>query len=667
MVRAFIEDFSQKLSNFSQTHRSTLIISLITALTGAGILGMRSVGLLEPFELLGLDILLVYRPAEQPDPRLLIIEVTDDDLQRARKSGLERQWPWSDRIFAKLISQILAAKPLVIGVDKFLDLPTKEGRAELIQAIAQSNQLVKIPIVNATKFPDSGQQYGVELSPDLVKISSSGFVNLLTDRGVMVHRALLGTDDNSFAFELTQQYLAKKYRGQVMEFDPKTQQLSFNSVHVPRFTANFGGYSQVDERGYQTMINFRTSSKAFVHISAVDLLEGKIDSSVIRDRVVLIGITGDSVKDRVPSPVSQFNGISNTTPGVEIHAHIISQLLAAIEDQRPLIQVWDDQWESLWILGWTVWGGIMAAISPRVWRNLIATFGSIAILLAFSYFIFSYICYWLPYFPAVFGLMIANVSVFAYQFSQEQEERKQLMGMLSSQVSKKFADVMWRYRQQFFKDGKIEGKEVYVTVLFTDMRNFSTAAESQQPVETLNWLNSYLSAIAAEVLVLDGMVDKFIGDAVMAVFGVPIPRLTELERNQDAQAAVLSALNMAKKLEIMSDRWEAQGLPKVVTGIGINSGMVIAGSLGNNERNNYSVIGDAVNVAARLESFNKEVDGGIHHILISEETYQRLEGKFQTELVGSFELKGRKASTSVYRVLAETPKLKQDESKMPSQ
>jgi adenylate cyclase len=659
MVRALAKglskDLGKKISSYSQAHQSALIICLITMLTGAGILGFRSVGFLESLELFSLDILLVIRPIEQPDPRIVIVEVTDDDLQRARKSGLQRQWPWSDRIFARLIGQILADKPLAVGVDKFLDLPTTEGRAELIQAIAQQNQPIKIPIVNATKFPDGDQQYGVELPSDLVKISSSGFVNLITDRGVMVRRALLGGDDSSFAFELTQQYLAKKYSGRVMEFDPKTKLLSFNSIPIPRFTANFGGYNQEDDRGYQTLINFRNSAKAFEHISAVDLLEGKIKTSVLSDRIVLIGITGDSVKDRVPSPVSQFNGISSTTPGVEIHAHIISQLLAAIEDQRPLIQVWQVRWEMLWIVAWTLWGGVMAAIFPQVWRNLIVSFSSIAMLLAFSYFIFVYFCFWLAYLPALLGLVVANVAVFAYQFAREQEERKQLMGMFSRHVSPELATVLWDNRQQFFKQGRIEGQEMYVTVLFTDMRNFSTAAEAQPPGDTLNWLNSYLSAIAEEIIHERGMVDKYIGDAVMAVFGVPTPRYKETERCEDAQNAVRSALKMSKKLATMGEYWQAQGLPEVITGIGINSGFVIAGSLGSKERLEYSVIGDSVNVAARLESLNKEVDGGVHHILISEETYQRLEGKFQTEPVGSYELKGRAASTIVYRVLAEIP------------
>jgi class 3 adenylate cyclase len=239
----------------------------------------------------------------------------------------------------------------------------------------------------------------------------------------------------------------------------------------------------------------------------------------------------------------------------------------------------------------------------------------------------------------------------AYQLAIQQSERKVLMGLFSRHVSKELADIIWSNREKFLQEGRITGQEVYVTVLFTDMRNFSTAAEAQAPGETLNWLNNYLGTIANEVLAYGGMVDKYIGDAVMAVFGVPIPHSNEVERTRDAQSAVAASLAIARKLAEMNDIWVAQGLPPVSTGIGINSGLVIAGSLGSSERLEYSVLGDAVNVASRLESFNKEVDGGPHHILISEETYRRLDNNFQTEFVGKFALKGKTQETGIYRVL----------------
>jgi adenylate cyclase len=338
--------------------------------------------------------------------------------------------------------------------------------------------------------------------------------------------------------------------------------------------------------------------------------------------------------------------------GVEIHAHNISQLLAAALDDRPFINVWGREWETLWILVWSLAGGILAICSPNVIRNLGILIALILILSAIAYFAFiSGFVLWIPFFPAIAGLVLANTLVVSYLFSTEQAERQLLMGIFSRHVSKELVEIIWDKRDLFIHEGRISGQEVFVTVLFTDMRNFSTGAEAQKPGETLNWLNEYLGAIASVVLEHGGMVDKYIGDAVMAVFGVPIPSTDEAGRLRDAQNAVSAAIDIAKKLTELNRSWMQRGLPPTVTGIGINTGIVIAGSLGSKERLEYSVIGDVVNVAARLESLNKEVDGGEHHILISEQTLECLQNKFLTEFAGNFALKGRTSETAIYRVL----------------
>ena len=193
----------------------------------------------------------------------------------------------------------------------------------------------------------------------------------------------------------------------------------------------------------------------------------------------------------------------------------------------------------------------MAAFIPNAGKNIGLLVVFTGGLVWAGYFAFSQ-SLWIPLFPALLGLVSANVLVMAYQLAIQQSERKVLMGLFSRHVSKELVDIIWTNREQFMHEGRITGQEVYVTVLFTDMRNFSTVAEAQAPGETLNWLNNYLGAIANEVLAHGGMVDKYIGDAVMAVFGVPIPHTNETERTRDAQCAVNAALAIAHKLAEMN-------------------------------------------------------------------------------------------------------------------
>ena len=622
------------LGNFWKRHQHSLAASSIAFSMSIGVLGLRGAGGFQALDLKSLDYLFRLRPTESVDDRIVIVEISESDIQRQGK------WPWSDRLFADLVDKISAAKPVSIGIDKILDLPSGEGRKELIAAIKAAGN-----VVNVTVLAETGKQ-GISLPQDLADVSQAGFANLPADSGSLIRRAILAVDEGSFPLLLAEMYLEKK-ANMPIKFDRELVRFSVGDRVIPRIRSNYGGYRNIDSSGYQVLINYRGKEGSFKHISAVDLLQGKIEPARLHDRIVLIGVTAISIKDSYPSPFSTEDEVMY---GVEFHANIASQIISAGIDHRPFIDVWSEEWEAVWIILWTIAGGAISVLTRNVIINWLILTGLVLTLGGSVTFAFM-LAWWLPFFPAVIGLVGANVLVTAYEFSQEQADRKLLTGLFSRHVSKELVDVIWAQREQFIKEGRIAGQEVYVTVLFTDMRNFSTFSEKQQPAETLILLNEYLGAIASVVLQHGGMVDKYIGDAVMAVFGVPIPHDLEQDRSKDAQNAVMAAVEAAKQLIEMNKHRIAQGLPQVVTGIGINSGMVIAGSLGSEERLEYSVLGDAVNVASRLESLNKEADGGAYHILISQETSRRLDDKFEIEFVGDFALKGREAETSVYRVL----------------
>jgi adenylate cyclase len=598
-----------------------------------GIAGLRSIGFLEPLELKGLDYLLSLRPTEKPDDRIVIVEISEQDIQQ------QGRWPWQDAVFANLIAKVSAAKPAAIGIDKYLDLPVGEGRKQLVRSIQNAGNVVNIT------FLTNGSR-GVELPADLAEVSEAGFANVLTDPGAVVRRALLALDDDSFALLLARSYLGKIAR-KTIDFNPKTKEFSIDGRVIPRVLPRYGGYSHIDANGYQVLINYRGKERKFARISSVDLLNGKVDSAKLRDRIVLIGVTAVSLKDSYPTPFSTGEEVMY---GVEIHANITSQLISAALDRRPFIQVWNPAWEYLWIAAWTIAGGGLALLIRHVTLKPIALLALVFLLASSAYCAFL-LAWWIPFFPALFGLAASNILTIVYQLGKEQADRNLLMGIFSRHVSKELVNMIWEHRAEFLNSGRILGQEVYVTVIFTDMRNFSSCAEVLSPNEVMAWLNEYLGAIASEILKNGGMVDKYIGDAVMAVFGVPIPHSAEVERSRDAQNAVETAISVAEKLSELSKTWRARGLPEVGTGIGINSGMAIAGSLGSSDRLEYSVLGDTVNIAARLESLNKEVDGGDYHILISQDTHNRLDGRFRTEFAGIYALRGRTTDTAVYRVL----------------
>jgi adenylate cyclase len=253
--------------------------------------------------------------------------------------------------------------------------------------------------------------------------------------------------------------------------------------------------------------------------------------------------------------------------------------------------------------------------------------------------------------PAVGGLF-STVLVTTYLSYQEKLQRAILMRLFCSHVSKDVAESLWERRDQFLKDGRPLPQTVTATVLFTDLRGFTSVSEKLNAEELMEWLNEYMKAMVNIVRNNKGVVNKFIGDAIMVVFGVPIIRECEADICQDAVNAVGCAIEMGKELERLNLLWAEQQRPTVSMRVGIYTGSLVVGSLGSSQRQEYTVIGDTVNVASRLESFDKNFDTeNICRILIGEPTRQCLGDQFEIEALTSVSLKGKVQKLMIYKVL----------------
>jgi adenylate cyclase len=259
--------------------------------------------------------------------------------------------------------------------------------------------------------------------------------------------------------------------------------------------------------------------------------------------------------------------------------------------------------------------------------------------------------WWVPVVPPVLALVGSVVIITRYIAELERTDRQTVMNLFGRHVTPQVAEAIWRDRHQILEQGRVRGQRITATVLFSDIQGFTHIAEAIESEALMDWLNEYMEAMAQLVLEHGGIVDKFIGDAVMAVFGAPIPRLSEAEITQDAQNAVRCALAMADKLKVLHERWQSQARPIASIRIGISTGTVVIGSLGSSQRLDYTIIGDSVNVASRLESYDKWAHEGSCRILISDETYQHCHGKYATQPIGSVLLRGRLQPIEVYQVL----------------
>jgi len=244
----------------------------------------------------------------------------------------------------------------------------------------------------------------------------------------------------------------------------------------------------------------------------------------------------------------------------------------------------------------------------------------------------------------------------SYVSYEERRQRGLLMQMFSREVSPDIAKALWEQRDHFLEGNRPHPQKLTATVLFTDLKGFSTTSEGLDPEHLMSWLNEYMSAMAKVVMANHGVVEKYIGDSVMALFGAPLARGTQEEIAEDARNAVRCALQMSKEMERLNAEWKERGLPACTMRVGIHTGTLVAGSLGSAERQEYTVIGDSVNIASRLESFDREgetliIPRGICRILVSEATKTLLGEEFETLMIGEMNLKGKGQSVRIFCVL----------------
>jgi adenylate cyclase len=235
---------------------------------------------------------------------------------------------------------------------------------------------------------------------------------------------------------------------------------------------------------------------------------------------------------------------------------------------------------------------------------------------------------------------------------QERKDREMLMRLFSQNVSPAVAESIWTHREEFMEGRRPRPQKLLATVLFTDFRNFAAISEKLQPPDVMDWVNEYLEALARQVKRHEGVIDKYMGDAIMAVFGFPLALTDKADIRKDACNAVSCALDMGAELRRLNDLWQTRGRSPVRVRVGIFSGPAVAGCIGSSDRLEFTMIGDTVNIAERLESFDKDYAASdACRILIGHSTLELLDGKFATEFVQTITLKGKAEATTIHRVL----------------
>ncbi|GAA6623681.1 CHASE2 domain-containing protein [Scytonema sp. NUACC26] len=372
---------------------------------------MRSLGIMQQWELSAFDSIVRMRPSGDLDNRLLVVTVTEADIQaqkQPQKSSL------SDAALRKLLYKLEPYQPRAIGLDIYRDFPVEKQSGDLANILQRTNTLIGICKVKGGKK----QSAGVSPPPE-IPVQRIGFSDVVRDRDLILRRQLLAMTPSpnspckttySFSIQLARQYLAKQ--GILLQItDEGYLQLGkvvFKPLEVP-----MGGYQQLDTRGHQILLNYRSSPKVVQQVSLTQILNGQFNPNWVRDRIVLIGVDAESVKDNFLTPYSAGTVPPQEVPGVIIHAHMVSQILSAVLDDRWLLWVLPMWGEILWLWGWSLVGGIIAFYHQFRLQVVLIIFATLLISCG-CYFVVLLYAGWIPLVPSLMGASITYLLVIFY-------------------------------------------------------------------------------------------------------------------------------------------------------------------------------------------------------------------------------------------------------------
>lgn len=599
-------------------------------------------------------------------PKRDSVVIVDIDEKSLKKLG---QWPWSRDIFADLIYKVTDAGAGVIGLDIVFAEEDRTSPHKLQSRIKDkfkklenydetlSKCFASTPVIGGYTFTfDEKKEKNIPMIPAIFiskgildgdihtfksivlnipilqdSFYSSGFFNNNPDSGGMIRRVpLIIKYDNtiypSLALEMVRIY-SNTNKVKIISGQNGVEGIEFGDYKIP-----------TDNQG-QLIINFRGAKKHFKYISIADILDGSFDKKDIKDKFVLIGTSSMGLVD------TRAIVFDNSINGVEIHANVIDNILSGDFLKTPT-----DKKEYDLILIWLIIFISMIIFSiVKSW--IVMPIAVLIIYILFKIFfiiLFDYGIVLSLLFPliAFVSTLVLSVSIDYILASKQKEEAKRMLG-------KKVSPAVMEYLLEHSAEELVISKEVEATIFFSDIRSFTSISEKiGSPDRLIQMLNRYMTPMVDCIIDYRGTIDKFIGDAIMAYWNAPI----EIENHADE--ALKSAITQIEMLVDINKKITPEYDVTINIGIGLHTGRVTAGDMGSYGRSDYTIIGDNVNLASRLEGLTKQYGA---YILISNATKLKLKEHYKIIPIDLVEVKGKHEAVEIFEVLCKNKNISNDE------
>ncbi len=570
----------------------------------------------------------------KPHPDLMVVAVDEKSVNELGR------WPWSREIMARIVEKMSTAE--LVAFDVVFSEPS-QGDQELARAIEFSGNVVlgfffrgvatQATSTEQVDYLRNSELLRVKKLDQKVGLREFPFVEVSIP--VIATSALMQAPFNSEpdADGLYRTYpIAYMFQGSFFPsmafqvyrlYTNKDLELTLSKKGVQR--ASFGQMEIPVSRNSHVLLNLPKLTDVKV-VPAVDVLKGRVN---LEKKIVFFGATEIGIYDIRPTP------IDSSTPGVFLHYIALSNLLKG---------------ELIKDLSWSAYATVPAPILllplfkklKRLRSRAIAFFIVVFIFVAIPLLSFVYLKTYVPFFYPILSLSFSYLSLEAYLYYASERRVAELRKAFSSYVSPQLLEIILKNPERL----RLGGERRQITGLFSDIRGFTTMSESMEPEVLVSVLNKYLEPMTYIVLEEGGMLDKYIGDAIMAVFNAPI------DLPEHPMRACRTALRMLEKLRELNTIFVEEYKLNLDIGVGINTGYAIVGNMGSNLRFDYTAIGDTVNLASRLEGLNKLYGT---NIILSEYTAEYVMDKFLLRPLDKVAVKGKKKPVLLYELMEDTP------------
>jgi adenylate cyclase len=642
-----------RIKDLITSERSSIVISSLISLVATILLwALSHFGLLNILELKSLDFFQRHNPPVD-NPGVVMVEVDQASLTGLSERGV--QWPWPRQVYAPLIEacvkggakgiifDIIFSEPSSYGVDDDLEFARaiKGAQNAFFPVNMSCNDTHKTDISPIQRFAIKGdaseilfreaKSYVPPIEEFVAGSKSLGDVIISPDSDGTYRRVPLFTRYKGYLFpSLAVSALKERFtlRGNDILFDAKP---------LP-----------VNEKG-ELLLHYYGQGFQFPTFNVLDIVsayqnpEGPQFDRVanrIRGRFVLFCLVAPGLRDLKPTSVT------SQSPGGYIHGTLLANLLHGHH-----IRTMDDIWRviSIFILGIVLGLSILAIVS--FWKNSLMVLLCMVGWALVSFGLFHYFQYWMGFLSPELSFLIIFGLAATYRYCTEGKRRRMIRRLFSQYMS----EILVRELESHPEKAKLGGERRFITIFFSDLANFAGLSEQHEPEKIVSLLNDYFTEMSQIILDSKGIIDKYQGDSIMAFWGAPIPL------QDHAVMACLAALACQRRMGAINTKLCGQGFPPLAMRIGIHSGEAIVGNMGSTQRFDYTVIGDNVNLASRLEWVNKQFGT---EIIISEDTYQLAKERIEARELDLITVPGREKPIRVFQLLGEKDTITRDDKRV---